>query len=150
MLLRGHYDDCSEHAAVVGALNMLCVIAVGRAVGAQRRSDADSTALGLAHRQDNAPVALHGYLAGAGTFLYETAKVENVSAKPISTVTFAVLVADPTHRRTPNFLRSSVVDVTLLPGKTQDLAVQLLPATQLEDLKRSICSHTGDSRRRMG
>jgi hypothetical protein len=31
-----------------------------------------------------------------------------------------------------------VADVTLLPGRTQDVPVRLLPAAQLEDLKRSV------------
>ena len=118
-------------------LACLCVIAVERPVGAQQPSDSDSTVLGLAHSQDNAPVALRGYLASAGTFLYETAKVENISAKPISALTFGVLVADP-NRHTPNFLRSSVAEVTLLPGKTQDVSVRLLPVSHLEELKRSV------------
>ena len=85
-----------------------------------------------------AGAALRGYLASADAFLYETAKVENISAKPISAVTFGVLVADPSNRQTPNFLRSSLADVTLLPGKTQDVSVRLLPASLLEDLKRSL------------
>jgi hypothetical protein len=117
-------------------LACLCLVAVERPIGAQQASD--SISLGLAQSQDNAPVALRGYLASAGTFLYETAKVENLSAKPISAVTFAVLVADPSHRQTPNLLRSSVADVTLLPGRTQDVPVRLLPPSQLEDLKRSV------------
>ncbi len=119
-------------------LACLCIAAVERPVGAQQPSASDSTAPGLAHGQDNAPVALRGYLASAGTFLYETAKLENVSAKPISGVTLGVLVADPGNRKTPNFLRSSLADVTLLPGKTQDVTVRLLPPSQLEDLKRSL------------
>ncbi len=120
-------------------LACLCVVSVGRPVGAQQPSDSDSTALGLAHSQDNAPVALRGYLASAGTFLYETAKVENLSAKPISAITFGVLVADPTNRHTRNFLQSSVADVSLRPGQRQDnVPVRLLPSSQLEGLKRSL------------
>jgi hypothetical protein len=116
----------------------LCGVQTERQLGAQQASDSDSTTLGLAYAQNDAPVALRGYLANAGTFLYETAKVENVSAKPIAAITFGVLVADPGNRQTPTLLRSPVVDVSLLPGKRQDVKVGLLPASQLEDLKRSI------------
>jgi hypothetical protein len=119
-------------------LAWLCVVAAECPIGAQQHPDQDSTALRLAYAQNDAPVALRGYLASAGTFLYETAKVENISAKPISAVTFGVLVADPNNRQTPNFLRSSVTDVSLLPGERQDVTVRLLPASQLEDLKRSL------------
>ena len=105
--------------------------------GVAQQQASDGTALGLAFNQD-APIALRGYLASQGSFLYETAKVENLSAKPVSALSFAVLVADPGHRHPPNLLRSSAADVTLLPGKTQDVPVRLLPASQLEDLKRSV------------
>jgi hypothetical protein len=117
----------------------LCVVAAEHPIGAQQYPDQDSTTLGLAHGQNDAPIALRGYLARAGTFLYETAKVENISAKPISAVTFGVLVADPTNRHTRNFLQSSVADVSLRPGQRQDnVPVRLLPSSQLDDLKRSL------------
>ena len=115
----------------------LSAVAAG-SVGAQPQPNSDGTSLGIATSQTGAPVGLRGYLASAGTFLYETAKVENMSAKPISAVTFGVLVADPSNRQTRNFLRSSMVDVSLLPGQRQDVTVRLLPASQLEDLKRSL------------
>src|SRR6476646_5703562 len=102
-------------------LACLCVVVVERPVGAQQPSDSDSTALGLAHSQDNAPVALRGYLASDGTFLYETAKVENISAKPIAAVGFGVLIADPSNQKAPTLLRSSMVEVSLLPGNRQDV-----------------------------
>jgi hypothetical protein len=117
-----------------------CVLAVGHSVGAQHPSDSRSVALGLTHGQPDAPVALRGYLASAGTFLYDKATVENISAKPISGVSFGVLVADPNSRKAPELLRSSMVEVSLLPGNRQDVDVHLLPAAQLEDLKRSFSS----------
>jgi hypothetical protein len=116
----------------------LCLwgVAAG-SVGAQQQSDSDRISLGIATSQTSAPVGLRGYLASAGTFLYETAKVENLSATPISTLTFGVLVADPSSRKPPTLLRSSA-EVSLLPGKKQDVNVRLLPALQLEDLGRSL------------
>ena len=114
----------------------LCALAAG-SVGAQQQPDSDGTSLGIATMQAGAPVRLRGYLASAGTFLYETAKVENLSAKPISGLTFGVLVADPTSRKPPTLLRSPA-EVSLASGKTQDVNVRLLPALQLEDLGRSI------------
>ncbi len=120
-------------------LAWFCVVVAERPIGAQQHSDQDSTTLGLAHDQTDAPVALRGYLASAGTFLYETAKVENISAKPISVVTFGVLVADPANRHTRNFLQSSVADVSLRPGQRRDdVPVRLLSSSQLEDLKHSL------------
>jgi hypothetical protein len=116
----------------------LCVVAAERPFGAQQHPDQDSTPLDLALAQNDAPVALRGYLASAGTFLYETAKVENISAKPIAAVTFGVLVADPSKRKLATLLRSSVEEVSLLPGKRQDVNVRLLSVSELDDLKHSL------------
>src|SRR5687767_11537442 len=87
----------------------LCFWAVAAgSVGAQQQPEAEGTSLGLAFNQVG-PVGLRGYLACVGTFMYETAKVENVSAKSISVVTFGVLVADLSNRNSPTLLRSSAV-----------------------------------------
>ena len=102
-------------------------------VGAQPLSDSESVSLGISTSQTAAPVGLRGYLACIGTFLYETAKVENLSAKPISRVTFGVLVADPSGARPPTLLRSST-SVSLAPGTKQDVDVHLLPAVELDEL----------------
>jgi hypothetical protein len=116
----------------------LCAVAAERPVGAQQHSDsADSgTALGLAFAQTG-PVGLRGYQANAGTFLYETGKVENVSAKSISALTFGVIVADPNNPTARTILRSSAA-VLLPPGATQDVKVRLLPASQLEDFEGAV------------
>lgn len=116
----------------------LCAVAAALPVGAQQHSDsADSgTALALAFAQTG-PVGLRGYVANAGTFLYETGKVENVSAKTISAVTFGVIVADPNNPTARTVLRSSA-EVSLPPGATQNVNVRLLPGSQLEELKRSV------------
>jgi hypothetical protein len=127
-----------KFAVVMLGLLTTCFTALVVASSAPTDTVQTLDALGLAFNQDGAPVALRGYLASQGSFLYETAKVENLSAKPISALSFAVLVADPSHRQTTKLLRSSVADVTLLPGKTQDVPVRLLPASQLEDLKQSV------------
>jgi hypothetical protein len=106
-------------------------------VGAQQQPASNVTELGIATSQTAAPVGLRGYLASAGTFLYETAKVENLSSKSISTLTFGVLIADPSSRKPPTLLRSSAV-VSLPPGMRQDVSVRLLPALQLEDLRQTL------------
>ena len=62
--------------------------------------------------------------------------MENLSASPISALTFGVLVADPSNLKPGTLLRSSVA-VSLRPGVKQDVNVGLLPVSQLEDLKRS-------------
>lgn len=116
----------------------LCGFASQRPIHAQQQPDSDGTSLDLAFNQIGSPVGLRGYLASVGTFMYETAKVENVSAKSISAVTFGVLVADPGNRKTLTLLRSPAVNVSLPPGKKQDVNVRLLPLSQLQDLERSL------------
>lgn len=116
----------------------LCFWMVAAAsVGAQQRPESAVTELGIAASQTAAPVGLRGYLASAGTFLYETAKVENLSRKSISTLTFGVLIADPSSRKPPTLLRSSAA-VSLPPGMRHDVSVRLLPALQLEDLRQTL------------
>jgi hypothetical protein len=118
-------------------VSCLCALAVGRSLGAQQQPDSNGTSLGIATSQSGAPAGLRGYLASAGTFLYETAKVENLSASHISALTFGVLVADPGKLKPRTLLRSSSVAVSLRPGVKQDVTVGLLTVSQLEDLARS-------------
>lgn len=107
-------------------------------IAAQQQPDSDGTSLGIATSQAGAPVGLRGYLAGAGTFLYDTAKVENLSDRLISALTFGVIVADPSNLKSRTVLRSASVGVSLPPGRKQDVNVGLLPVSQLDDLKRSL------------
>jgi len=87
-----------KFAMVMLGLLTTCFTALVVASSAPTDTVQTLDALGLAFNQDGAPIALRGYLASQGSFLYETAKVENLSAKPISALSFAVLVADPAHR----------------------------------------------------
>jgi hypothetical protein len=118
----------------------LCFWAVAASsVGAQQ-PNSDGVSLGIATSQTGAPVGLRGHLASAGTFLYDTAKVENLSPKPILAVTFGVLIADPSGKSPFTLLRAHAVSLSLAPGEQRDVNVGLLPASRLEDLKRSLSS----------
>jgi hypothetical protein len=114
-------------------------LAIG-ATDARQHPVSEAVVLGIATSQTGAPVGLRGYLASAGTFLYETAKVQNLSPKPIFAVTFGVFLADPANRNPSTTLRSDAVGLTLAPGETRDINVRLLPTGQLEELQRSFSS----------
>ena len=122
-----------RHLVFAGCVGVLGAQA---AVNARQQHN-DGVALGIATYQTTCPVALRGYLATAGTFLYQSAKVENRSDKPIAQLTFGVLVADATGSQPATLLRSAV-DVSLQPDVTQDANVNLLRPVQLEELSRAM------------
>jgi beta-lactamase regulating signal transducer with metallopeptidase domain len=91
-------------------------------------------ALDLALSQPGAPVALRGYTASGGTFLYETATLENLSSKPIASVSLGVLVVDQSAPQSRSMVRGWPVPVNLGPGDTREVTISLLPPWQLEGL----------------
>ena len=114
-------------------------LAIG-AADARQQPVSEGVTLGIATSQTGAPVGLRGYLASAGTFLYETAKVQNLSPQPIFAVTFGVLIAHPANRNASTIVRADAIGLTLEPGETRDVNARLLPTAQLEQLQRSLSS----------
>ena len=78
------------------------------------------------------PVKLRGYLASAGSFLYETTTVENVSGRPITAIEFGVLLVEPDNPANRQLLRSKA-PISLRPGGTlENVRVDLLTAAELQ------------------
>ena len=116
----------------------LCFWAVASGSVSAQQQESEGVSLGIATSQTGAPVGLRGYLASAGAFLYETATVQSLSERPISALTFGVLVVDTSNLQTRTLLRSASVATSIQPGQKQDVNVGLLPVSQLEDLRGSL------------
>lgn len=86
----------------------------------------------IANAQDGSPLGLRGYTANAGTYYYESATVENTSDRRVSAITFGVIVNDREDRQPRLLLRSVAVPVSLLPGQTESVMVNLFPADRLD------------------
>jgi len=103
----------------------------------QAQDPVDHPSLGLATYQVGSPVGLRGYLASVGSFLYQSARVENLSPSPLAAVTFGVLItnADRSH---VTMMTSVAEGLALQPGRVADVDVRLLPFEQLDRLRLSL------------
>ncbi len=112
-------------------------LAWGSGAAGLRAQDVTGPALGLATYQAGAPVALRGYLASVGEHLYKSARAENLSPQPIAELTFGVLItnADRSH---VTMMTSTVRNLALTPGRTEDVAVGLLSLNELQQLQRRL------------
>ena len=115
------------------AVLSVCILGLALSAHAQDpQKSAPEFPLSVAFAQDGSPLGLRGYVAHAGTFFYETATVENISGRTVSDVIFGVVVIDQENRKTSVLLRSEAILVSLAPGETKTVAVNLLPVKQLE------------------